>query len=430
MSETAARIEAFLLGREQFGMRFGLERMRRILGSLGDPQNDFPAVHVIGTNGKSSTTLLTAAALQAQGLKTGSFTSPHLISFSERIELNGSTIDATRFVNAGQAVIAAIEADDAHASADDRMTQFEAVTAIAFVAFRSAGVDVAVVEAGLGGRLDATNVLGDSRLQVLTSVGIDHTQYLGDTIEQIAREKLAVVRSGGALVSGTLGPAAAQIANEVTDERDARWNKMRAVDPVFGELRGEFVRVNASLALFAAELAFDRIRPGDVFVRDAAVAAITTLAAEQGIAGRLQLTNASPYEIRDAAHNEEAAHALVDALAEVTDERPVTLLLAMLDDKPVEATLKTLLTAVPDDGVVVCTQSANPRSLAASALAARVTELTAGRGMRVEAVDQPLAALARAREISGASGALCVTGSNYLLADLLREPGSAAGATL
>lgn len=430
MSDTAAAIEAFLLGREQFGMRFGLERMPRVLGSLGDPQDDFPAVHVVGTNGKSSTTLLTAAALQSQGLKTGSFTSPHLISFAERIELNGEMIDAARFVNAGQAVIAAIESDDAHASEDDRMTQFEAIAAIAFLAFRSTGVDVAVVEAGLGGRLDATNVLGDSRMQVLTSVGIDHTQYLGDTIEQIAREKLAVVRSGGALVSGTLGPAAAQIANEVTDERDARWNKMRAIDPAFAELRGEFVRMNSSLALLTAELAYERIQPDAVFVRDAAVAAITELAGENGIAGRLQLTNASPFEIRDAAHNEEAARALVDALAEVTGDRPVTLLLAMLDDKPVEATLKTLLTAVPDDGVVVCTQSANPRSLGASALADRVAELTAGRGIRVEVVDEPLAALARAREVAGTSGALCVTGSNYLLADLLRQPGSAAGATL
>lgn len=411
-------------------MRFGLERMRRVLGSLGDPQNDFPAVHVVGTNGKSSTTLLTAAALEAQGLKTGSFTSPHLISFSERVELGGTTIDATRFVNAGQTVIDAIEVNDRAAADDDRMTQFEAITAIAFLAFRSAGVDVAVVEAGLGGRLDATNVLGDSRLQVLTSVGIDHTQYLGDTIEQIAREKLAVVRSGGALVSGTLGPAAAQIANEVADERDARWNKMRAIDPAFAEIRGEFVRVNSSLALLAAELAHDRIRPGAVFVRDAAVEAIGALAGEQGIAGRLQMTNAAPYEIRDAAHNEEAAAALVAALDEVTGDRPVTLLLAMLDDKPVEATLKTLLKAVPDDGVVVCTQSANPRSLEATALAARVADLTVGRDVRAEVVDEPVAALARAREIAGSSAALCVTGSNYLLADLLRQPGAGAGATL
>lgn len=411
-------------------MRFGLERMRRVLGSLGDPQYDFPAVHVVGTNGKSSTTLLTAAALQAQGLKTGSFTSPHLISFSERVELGGAMIDAARFVNAGQTVISAVEADDRASADDDRMTQFEAITAIAFLAFRSAGVDVAVVEAGLGGRLDATNVLGDSRLQVLTSVGIDHTQYLGDTIEQIAREKLAVVRSGGALVSGTLGPAAAQIANEVADERDARWNKMRAIDPAFAEIRGEFVRVNSSLALLAAELAYDRIRPGAAFVRDAAIDAIATLAGEHGIAGRLQLTNAAPYEIRDAAHNEEAAAALVAALEEVTDDRPVTLLLAMLDDKPVEATLKTLLKAVPDDGVVVCTRSANPRSLEAAALAARVTELTAGRDVLAEVVDEPVAALARAREIAGSSGALCVTGSNYLLADLLRQPDAGAGATL
>lgn len=411
-------------------MRFGLDRMRRLLGVLGDPQDDFPAVHVVGTNGKSSTTLLTATALEAQGLKTGTFTSPHLISFSERIELRSQAIDAVRFEHAGSVVREAIEADDESAEPDDRVTQFEAVTAIAFVAFRSAGTEAAIVEAGLGGRLDATNVLGDSRVQVLTGVGIDHTQYLGETIEEIAAEKLAVVRSQGALVTGQLGHVAAQVANRMSDERDARWTQLHRIDPAFADVTGEFVRANSTLALSAAEVAFVKIRPGAAFVRDAAVEAILELARTKGIAGRLQLTNAAPFEIRDAAHNAQAAEALVAALAEVAGARPVTLLVAMLDDKPVNDTISALTQAVPDDGTVICTQSANPRSIASSDLADRVDELNFERNLRTEAVIDPWSALARAREVAGRDGVLCVTGSNYLLADLLREPGSAPGATL
>lgn len=411
-------------------MRFGLDRMRRLLGALGDPQDDFAAVHVVGTNGKSSTTLLTATALEAQGLKTGTFTSPHLISFRERIELRTEEIDEIRFVNAGSTVIEAIEVDDASAEADDRVTQFEAITAIAFVAFRSAGVEAAVVEAGLGGRLDATNVLGDSRVQVLTGVGIDHTQYLGETIEEIAAEKLAVVRSRAALVSGPLGQVAAQVANRMADERDARWTELRRVDPVFADVTGEFVRANASLALATAEVAYARISPDASFLRAAAVDAILELARTKGIAGRLQLTNAEPFEIRDAAHNAQAAEALVAALKEVAGDRPVTLLVAMLEDKPVSDTLEVLAGGVSDGGTVICTQSANPRSIVATELADRIRELGSARDLHTEAVADPWTALARAREVSGRDGVLCVTGSNYLLADLLRDPGEPSGATL
>lgn len=424
----ATSIEQFLLAREQFGMQFGLDRMRRLLAALGEPEDAFPAVHVVGTNGKSSTVLLTAAALRAQGISAGSFTSPHLLEFRERIEVDDQTVDHERFAAAGAAVRDAILTDDQQAAPDDRVTQFEAITAIALCVFRDAAVDVAVVEAGLGGRLDATNALGDSRVQVLTGVGIDHTQYLGETLEEIAREKLAVVRSGAILVSGPLGFAVDLVANAMSDERNARWHKVESTDPIFDSLNGQFVRENASLALVIAETAYSQVRPGSAFVADAAVTAISALASEKGIAGRLQITNAEPFEIRDAAHNAQAAEALVVALGEVAGDRPVTMLLGMLDDKPLTETLTALLTAISADGVVVCTQSSNPRALAAATLAERVGELSE-QPLRVETVDSPHAALGRAREVAGRSGLLCVTGSNYLLADLLRDPSAPAGAT-
>lgn len=428
MSGTAP-IEDFLLEREQFGMRFGLERMRRLLGHLGDPQNAFPAVHVVGTNGKSSTTLMTAAALQAQGLRTGAFTSPHLVTFRERIDIDGGMISEDLFREAGARVVAAVEVDDDSADSDDRVTQFEAVAAIAFCAYVDSGVDVAVVEAGLGGRLDATNVLGDSRVQVLTGVGIDHTEYLGETLEEIAREKVAVVRSGALLVSGPLPEIVRPVVNQVTDERDANWIELHGVSPWYADMPGEFVRTNASLATVTAESMLERVRPGVWFDAKQADAAIHAYAASEHKQGRLQIANHEPFEIRDSAHNPQAAEALAGAVAELAEGRPVTLLVAMLADKPVDETLAELVKMLPDEGVVVCTAASNPRSLPAAELAAR-TQALAGPGVRVEAVDEPIAALGRAREIAGRDGLLSVTGSNYLIADLLRGPGAGAGATL
>lgn len=422
-------IEEFLLEREQFGMRFGLDRMRRLLARLGDPQNDFPAIHVVGTNGKSSTTLMAAAALEAQGLRTGAFTSPHLVTFRERIEVDGAMISEELFREAGARVVAAVEVDDDGAEADDRVTQFEAVAAIAFCAYADSGVDLAVVEAGLGGRLDATNVLGDSRVQVLTGVGIDHTEYLGDTLEAIAREKVAVVRSGALLVSGPLPEVVRPVVNAVTDERDANWIELHGLSPMFADMAGEFVRANASLAVVAAEGMLERIRPGVWFDVKRADAAIHEYAASEHKLGRLQIANNEPFEIRDSAHNPQAAQALAGAVAELAEGRPVTLLVAMLADKPVDDTLSELTKMLPEDGVVVCTAASNPRSLPATELAARVRAL-AGPGVRVEAVDEPIAALGRAREVAGRDGLLSVTGSNYLIADLLRGPGAGAGATL
>ncbi len=424
--------EAFLISREQFGMRFGLERMRRLMAALDEPHEAFDAVHVVGTNGKSSTTLMTGAALRAQGLRVGCFTSPHLLSFRERIEIGGEIIGEPEFSRAAGAVRDVVLRMDAEAGEDDRITQFEAVTAIAFVAFREAEVDVAIVEAGLGGRLDATNVLGRSRVQVLTGVGIDHTEYLGETIEQIAREKLAVVRSGAALVCGPLGAVVAAEANAASDERDALMTVLRTEDPAFASLPGEFVRVNASLALDTARTVYDRLRPGAAFLTGAAAQAIGDLARSGRSRGRLQIVNVAPFELRDAAHNEQAAEALVAALPELVGDRPVTLLIAMMRDKHVQPTLGRLLKAIGDDGVVVCTQSANPRTLQAEELATLVDQASTvlpGHEVRAECVADAHAALSRARAVAGPAGALVVTGSNYLLADLLRDPAASAGAT-
>jgi hypothetical protein len=186
---TADDAERNLLARERFGMHFGLDRMHRLLNVLELPRVSFPTIHVVGTNGKSSTTRMIAALLGREGLRAGCFTSPHLLSYRERIRLDDRDIAPERFAAVVARVMRAAELVDRTASpAGDSVTQFEMLTAAALCEFESAGVDVAVLEAGLGGRFDATNVV-DSRVAVLTNVGLEHTRYLGPTVRHIAREK-------------------------------------------------------------------------------------------------------------------------------------------------------------------------------------------------------------------------------------------------
>ena len=180
---------------ELMGMQFGLDRMLALMEALGHPEQRFDAIHIVGSNGKSSTVRFCEALLEAEGVATGAYTSPHITTFRERIRIGGETISAEGYERAVSAV----------RDTGIEVTQFEALTAAAYVAFAEAGVQVAVVEAGLGGRLDATNVLARSRVQVLTNVSLEHSELLGQTRERIAAEKLAVVPEGGDLVIGEVG---------------------------------------------------------------------------------------------------------------------------------------------------------------------------------------------------------------------------------
>ena len=219
---TAEQAEHFLLGRERFGMRFGLDRMHRLMNVLELPTVPYPTIHVVGTNGKSSTSRMIAALLERHGLRTGCFTSPHLLTYRERIRIGERDIAPQRFAAATARAIAATElVDRTAAQPGDAVTQFELLTAAALQEFASTGVDVAVLEAGLGGRYDATNIV-DSRVSVLTNVGLEHTRYLGPTVRHIAIEKLDVVRPGSTLVLGAgLHPAALAVARATVAERGA-----------------------------------------------------------------------------------------------------------------------------------------------------------------------------------------------------------------
>ncbi|HEY2636924.1 MAG TPA: Mur ligase family protein, partial [Solirubrobacteraceae bacterium] len=198
---TPEEAERYLLSLELFGMRFGLDRMRRLETTLGSPEQRFASIHVVGTNGKSSTTRMIAAILGGHGVRTGAYLSPHLVGFEERVRVGEEDVDPAAFAAAVQRAAHAAALVDRTAAPGDRVTQFEALTAAAYSELAERGVEVAVVEAGLGGRYDATSVI-PSRVQVLTNIGLEHTRWLGPTVRDIAREKLAVVPQGGTLVIG------------------------------------------------------------------------------------------------------------------------------------------------------------------------------------------------------------------------------------
>jgi dihydrofolate synthase/folylpolyglutamate synthase len=403
--------EAYLLDLELFGMRFGLDRMHKLMTVLGMPQRRFASIHVVGSNGKSSTARMIAAILERHGVRTGTYTSPHLRSFSERIEVGEQPIADADFAAAVTRVAHAASLVNRTAAEDDRVTQFEALTAAAYHELARRGVEVAVVEAGLGGRYDATNVI-PSKVQVLTSVGLEHTRWLGPTITDIAREKLDVVRDHATLVTGPLPAEAEEVVEEVVAARHARRVLAEVSDGVLIPKRalGRFQRQNFAVAQAAAEAFLGSLSP----------AAVRSAAAEVRVPGRLELVSSDgPLVFHDGAHNPAGAEALADALPEVVGDRRLVAVIGVLDDKDAAAMLRAIL---PLTDAAVYTRTSNPRSLPPATLEALAAQLG---GPPAECVADPRAALERARVLAGPEGAVIATGSIYLIADLVRERAAA-----
>jgi dihydrofolate synthase / folylpolyglutamate synthase len=409
---TFEQAERYLLGLELFGMRFGLDRMRRLMTALGSPQERFRSIHVVGTNGKSSTARMAAAILERHGVRTGTYLSPHLVSFTERIRIAERDVEPERFAAAVERAARAAEKVDRTLEGDDRVTQFEALTAAAYSEMAQAGVEVAVVEAGLGGRYDATNVI-PSEVQVLTNVGLEHTRWLGPTIADIASEKLAVVRSGSTLVIGPdLHPDALALAREAPAAR------VVVAEPgdVVMAARGAFQRRNFALARAAAEALL-----GSLDEEAVRAAAASTL-----VPGRFEVVAQGVGGVEvviDGAHNPAGMSALAESLPEWLDGRKLVVVLSILDDKDAAAMLQAL---IPHATHIVCTTNANPRALSPATLQSLARQLSF---TAVGAERDPRAAVAAARELAGPGGAVLATGSIYLIADLLR-PAGVKGATL
>lgn len=339
---------------------FGLDRMRVLLESLGSPQSGLPAIHVVGSNGKSTTTRMIETLLLANGVQAGAYVSPHVRSWAERIRTRGAEVEL-------EAVLAAVRPAAEQLDA----TQFEVLTAAALVAFREAQVDAAVIEAGLGGRHDATNVLDETRVVVLTNVSLEHTDVLGETREAIAAEKLAVIQPGCTVVLG-----------------EPDWNPA-ARDAGAGDV---IVAAGGPRALaLAATRAFlgDDVDPEPL--------------EDVALPGRLERRAG---EVRDGAHNPDGVRWLVEHLP----RDDYTVMASMLADKNVDEMLRGLSTL---GRCFVASRSSNPRALPTAELAARARRWFE----QVEAEDDPRAALALAHALGEP---VLVTGSLYLLADLER----------
>ena len=352
-----------------FGMHLGLERMHALLGRLRHPQRRYPSIHVVGTNGKTTVTRTIEALLRAEGLSVGTYTSPHVTDWSERVRVDGE--DAA-FEAAIERVRPAAEALGA--------TQFEVLTAAALLEFAEQRVDVAVVEAGLGGRLDATNVV-DAGVVVLTNISLEHVEHLGTTREAIADEKLAVVPAGATVVLG-----------------EAEWE--------------EAARAGGAARVVVSE-------GGNPWVAAAAASAflgrdVDVEAAERVVVpGRLEPIAASPLEIWDGAHNV----AGVEYLCSRLEARDWVLVLSILADKNADR----MLAAFSRLGSrVVATSSGHARALGADELARRARTYFP----RVQTVPDPLEARDVAREAAGAEGAVLVSGSLYLVEALAAVRGA------
>lgn len=417
---------AYVEGLDILGMRFGLARMHRLLAELGDPHRAQPAIHVVGTNGKSSTTRLLAELLAGEGLRTAAYLSPHISGWTERLVIGGEIVGDDAFAAALTRVRDA--ATRLGFAGDDAVTQFEVLTAAAFVAVAAVGVDVFAVEAGLGGRYDATNVLGGGAVTVLTNISREHTELLGDTEAQIAAEKLAVAPDGSdRLVVGRLDPAADRAVTGIMAARGlSGWRLGEAVTVTAGAdgatvtvdgtvypgialaVGGRFQRDNLAVALAAAQRFLGR---------PLGLGAVRAAAARVRVPGRLERFPGPPAVVIDGAHNPGGMRALAESLGDVFGELQPVAVVSVLDDKDLDAMLETL---VPRVSGVIATRSSHRRA----ADPERLATVARGLGAAVEVIPDPGTALAAARERAGDAGVL-VCGSLYLLGDL--RPRLAAG---
>jgi dihydrofolate synthase/folylpolyglutamate synthase len=399
---TDAQADDWLAARDLVGWRFALDRIKHLLHELGDPHQAVPAIHVVGTNGKSSTTRMVAALLAAHGKRPGAFLSPHLADLRERIEIGGKPITAELHAEAvAEVARAAVRVDQP----GDPVTQFEAHTASAFVALRHAGSDVYVIEAGLGGRLDATNVL-DAPVVALTSVDLDHTALLGDTIEEITAEKVAVVTAGATLVLGAgLHEAATIVARDHAARVGASVITAKP-EPLDRKLGAAYQQRNFALARAVCEAYLGAL---DLRI-------VREVAAAFAMPARYETIGHEPTTILDGAHNPAGARALAVALLESGFASGGVAVMSVFADKDAAGMVRAL--AERCDRFVLC-DCGSPRAMPPERLA-EIVEATVP-SAAVSVIHAPLDALAAARDAASPEGFVVICGT-LALAQAVRSP--------
>jgi dihydrofolate synthase/folylpolyglutamate synthase len=417
---------SYLFSRVGLGKKFSLGPMRAVLSRMGDPHTRRRVIHVAGTNGKTSTSRIAGQVLVTQGYRTGVFTSPHLQSVEERIAVDGRPVSPSYLALAISEVAKANE--KRVAEGDRSLTYFEITTAAALDHFVRVGVDAMVLEVGLGGRLDATNVVS-AEVAVLTGLAFDHTEYLGDTIQQIAGEKLGIVGPGARLVCGSIPSEAAPVVERrarsigaevmwlgkdfgirsIMPRREGGW--VVSVDGLYGSyqnlllpLRGRHQIRNLAVAVAAAEswmekgLDVDRLRDG--------MAAVS-------VPGRMELVDYDSIPILlDGAHNPEACSVLAKSLSEEFGESKWVAVLGVMGDKDLEPMIGGL---APYLEAVVASRADSSRAMKPAEISRRIRAVC---DLPVVECDDPSQAVGMASRMAGANGRVLVTGSLYLVGEV------------
>jgi dihydrofolate synthase/folylpolyglutamate synthase len=405
----------FLFSLERLGMKFGLENMSALCAALGHPERAFRSVHIAGTNGKGSVTVMVETALRAAGRHVARYTSPHLVRLEERYVIDGREVSVTGLRDALNDVQRAVESLMQSGTLTALPTFFECATAAAFVLFRDARVEIAVIEVGLGGRLDATNVVSPV-VTAITSIDFDHQAQLGDSLTSIAREKAGIVKPAVPLVCGPVPLEARAVIDEVCAERRApvvhvteRLLVDRGMSTLTLALPGRHQRDNAAVAVGV----LDELSRQGASTPDAAIRSGLTDAAWPARLERVAYRGRDV--LLDAAHNPAGARALASYLEEIGWTR-VTLLFGAMRDKDAAAMLRPL---APASAHVVCTTAPTPRAATAAELASRAREVMP-HGIPVDQIDDPSAALEQAVT---AGNPIVAAGSIFLigpLRDILR----------
>jgi len=416
MSESYQASLIYLYGLQKHGIKLGLETIRRLLAQCHHPEHQFQVLHIGGTNGKGSAAAMTASILQAANIRVGLYTSPHLIDFRERIQVQGEQISESRVVDL-------VKRFHVSPSATSSPTFFETATAMAFKYFAEEKVEVAVVEVGLGGRFDATNVCHPSGVLV-TNVSWDHEAYLGDTIESIAYEKAGIIKPGVPVVIGPMEQGAQTVIRQRAHEnnaticqyghdftvnvQDGGMFEYRGVTHEYSNLpcalKGSHQFVNAACAMALIE---SSVMPHRAIPRKAIIQGLSAVRWE----GRLETLMTHPLMVCDGAHNPAAAKILAHELEAMIGEWPgrkLILILAMMQDKNIEACLAAWL---PLAHIVICTQIEHARSATVYQLKDTINQ----EGVSVHGVETPSDAVALATRLSDPQDLICVTGSLFLV---------------
>jgi len=417
-----------LYARRRFGVKLGLDVERALLGRLGDPHNDYPGIHVAGTNGKGSVCALLDSMLRSAGLRTGLFTSPHLVRFNERIRVDGEEVDDERLAELAMAVEDA--SDDVATELGREATFFECATAMALRHFRDANVRMAVIETGMGGRLDATNVVSPV-VSVITRIGLDHMAHLGPDIESIAAEKCGIIREGVPVVCGETDETALAVIRREAARRNAPLvyaPECVSIRRLSQDLDGQKIAVESAGASYGTT-SCGLLGEHQLENLATAIATVETMAGVVGIdfpgdavregaacvswPGRCQLLRRDPPVILDGAHNSAAAAALARTVTALKGDAPLGLIAGMCGDKDMHGILAPFkrmvdrMWAVPISSV----RGAEPEEV-----------LSVARALGWEATACTLATACREAEdwARERNGMVCIAGSLFLAGDVLR----------